>query len=281
MDLDSDIEVVIGPYEVYEDELFNYKASFEVLRLGARQGREREARRLREAPARHGEEPADPGRAQEHEPQVRVAHPRRPGGLHRRRRARRRADLGLQPAQRRARPAGEGLEEGPPEERHGGEVPREPASRSPSASSIRPSSPRSRSTPTSTTPSSTSSRTASGPAIITGPDGKKVEARLLLKNLYSTIEECKADVVGMWTLLQAIDRQWLTAFDENTLGRHDVGAAVPLDPLRRRRGARRRHGGPVELVPREGRRGARRAAAASGSRRRSSARRSARSPTSC
>ena len=28
MDLDSDIEVVIGPYEVYEDELFNYKASF-------------------------------------------------------------------------------------------------------------------------------------------------------------------------------------------------------------------------------------------------------------
>lgn len=29
MDLDSSIEVVIGPYEVYEDELFNYKASFE------------------------------------------------------------------------------------------------------------------------------------------------------------------------------------------------------------------------------------------------------------
>jgi hypothetical protein len=29
MDLDSDIEVVIGPYEVYEDALFNYKASFQ------------------------------------------------------------------------------------------------------------------------------------------------------------------------------------------------------------------------------------------------------------
>ncbi|HEY1433828.1 MAG TPA: peptidase, partial [Thermoanaerobaculia bacterium] len=28
MDLDSEIEVVIGPYEVYEDDLFNYKASF-------------------------------------------------------------------------------------------------------------------------------------------------------------------------------------------------------------------------------------------------------------
>jgi len=29
MDLDSQIEVVIGPYEVYEDELFGYKAAFE------------------------------------------------------------------------------------------------------------------------------------------------------------------------------------------------------------------------------------------------------------
>ncbi|MBD3287378.1 peptidase, partial [candidate division KSB1 bacterium] len=29
MDLDSQIEVVIGPYEVYEDKLFNYKAAFE------------------------------------------------------------------------------------------------------------------------------------------------------------------------------------------------------------------------------------------------------------
>ena len=30
MDLgDGDLEVVIGPYEVYEDELFGYKAAFE------------------------------------------------------------------------------------------------------------------------------------------------------------------------------------------------------------------------------------------------------------
>ncbi|HZS47393.1 MAG TPA: hypothetical protein VFC63_20145 [Blastocatellia bacterium] len=29
MDLDSPIDITIGPYEVYEDELFNYKASFE------------------------------------------------------------------------------------------------------------------------------------------------------------------------------------------------------------------------------------------------------------
>src|SRR6185295_6918684 len=29
MDLDSPIDVTIGPYETYEDELFNYKAAFE------------------------------------------------------------------------------------------------------------------------------------------------------------------------------------------------------------------------------------------------------------
>ena len=56
-----------------------------------------------------------------------------------------------------------------------------------------------------------------GPGIITGPDGTKVEGRLLLKNLYSTIEECKADVVGMWNVLYAIDQKWLTSFDENSL----------------------------------------------------------------
>jgi hypothetical protein len=56
-----------------------------------------------------------------------------------------------------------------------------------------------------------------GPGIITAPDGRRVEMRLLLKELYSTIEECKADVVGMWILMQAIDNQWLTAFDEKAL----------------------------------------------------------------
>jgi hypothetical protein len=57
-----------------------------------------------------------------------------------------------------------------------------------------------------------------GPGMIQGPDGKRVEARILLKNLYSTIEECKADVVGMWNILYALDQKWLTAFDERALG---------------------------------------------------------------
>ena len=56
-----------------------------------------------------------------------------------------------------------------------------------------------------------------GPGIITGPDGKKVEGRLLLKNLYSTIEECKADVVGLWNILYAMDQKWLTGFDADSL----------------------------------------------------------------
>ena len=74
-----------------------------------------------------------PGRAQELQPEVRVADPRRPGDLHVGRRAARRPDLGVQPAQRRARARGQGLEEGPSEERHGREV---PAQRTPIAERV-------------------------------------------------------------------------------------------------------------------------------------------------
>jgi hypothetical protein len=56
-----------------------------------------------------------------------------------------------------------------------------------------------------------------GPGIITGPDGKKIENRLLLKNLYSVIEECKADALGVWTLQYAIDEKLQTSFDKPTL----------------------------------------------------------------
>ncbi|MFY9552226.1 MAG: peptidase [Thermoanaerobaculia bacterium] len=56
-----------------------------------------------------------------------------------------------------------------------------------------------------------------GPGVIKGPDGRKVEARILLKERYSTIEECKADVVGMWILLQAIDNGWIVSVDQTTL----------------------------------------------------------------
>ena len=61
--------------------------------------------------------------------------------------------------------------------------------------------PASPSTPTSTTTLFHELSHGLGPGIIAGPDGKKVDARLLLKNLYSAIEECKADVVGVWNML--------------------------------------------------------------------------------
>lgn len=56
-----------------------------------------------------------------------------------------------------------------------------------------------------------------GPGIITGPDGQPVEARLLLKDTYSAIEETKADVAGIWNLLYAMENDLLDAFDREEL----------------------------------------------------------------
>jgi hypothetical protein len=62
-----------------------------------------------------------------------------------------------------------------------------------------------------------------GPGIIKGPDGKMQENRIYLKAFYSTIEECKADVVGIWSLLYAIDKKLVTAFDAPKLFVTDAG----------------------------------------------------------
>jgi hypothetical protein len=57
-----------------------------------------------------------------------------------------------------------------------------------------------------------------GPGFLTQPDGsKRVEVRIPLKELYSTIEECKADVLGVWNLLYAQKHGLVTAFDEKQL----------------------------------------------------------------
>lgn len=69
-----------------------------------------------------------------------------------------------------------------------------------------------------------------GPGIITGPDGKKVENRILLKNLYSTIEECKADVLGVWNLEFAIKKKLVKAFDTKTL--HVTSAGLMFRSMR-------------------------------------------------
>ncbi|HET7711942.1 MAG TPA: peptidase, partial [Thermoanaerobaculia bacterium] len=56
-----------------------------------------------------------------------------------------------------------------------------------------------------------------GPGFITTAAGERVEVRIPLKNLYSTIEEAKADVVGLWSVLFAQQKGWLTSFDERQL----------------------------------------------------------------
>jgi hypothetical protein len=53
-----------------------------------------------------------------------------------------------------------------------------------------------------------------GPGLITQPNGERVDVRFLLKDTYSTMEECKADVLGEWNMLYARDKGLLTSFDE-------------------------------------------------------------------
>lgn len=56
-----------------------------------------------------------------------------------------------------------------------------------------------------------------GPGFITQPNGERVEVRIPLKNLYSTIEETKADVLGLWNIVYAQQNKLLTSFDERQL----------------------------------------------------------------
>src|SRR6266550_4022792 len=56
-----------------------------------------------------------------------------------------------------------------------------------------------------------------GPGYIKQANGQRVEVRIPLKNLYSAIEECKADVLGLWNIRYAIEKKWLMSFDEQQL----------------------------------------------------------------
>lgn len=55
-----------------------------------------------------------------------------------------------------------------------------------------------------------------GPGLITR-NGERVDVRFLLKNLYSSIEECKADVLGLWNIQYAQKNNLLSGFDERQL----------------------------------------------------------------
>jgi len=56
-----------------------------------------------------------------------------------------------------------------------------------------------------------------GPGFVTLASGERVEARKPLKELFSTIEECKADVLCVWNLEYAQTHNLLTSFNERQL----------------------------------------------------------------
>jgi hypothetical protein len=56
-----------------------------------------------------------------------------------------------------------------------------------------------------------------GPGFITQAGGERVEVRIPLKNLYSTIEETKADILGIWNIVYARQHGLLSGFDEKQL----------------------------------------------------------------
>ena len=248
MELDATIEPTIGPYEVYEDEWFNYKAAFESF-ITVRD--DAESAKL----ARFGAELQE---IEDHlpiDPKLRNpklggagAHPRRQRRLHGRRRQSRRADGRLQPAERRARDPREGRQARHAEEHAGGEVRHACWCRSR----------RSRSRPATRRRSSFDAffthilmhelMHGLGPHNIT-VGGRATTVRQELKETYSTIEEAKADISGLWALQYLVDRGKL---DKPYHGRDDVhdvsGVDVPLDPVWPERGARPRHRHPVELL---------------------------------
>ena len=56
-----------------------------------------------------------------------------------------------------------------------------------------------------------------GPGHVTLPGGQTVEIPKRLQNLYSTIEESKADVLGLWNVVYAQQHHLLTSFNEQQL----------------------------------------------------------------
>ena len=86
MELEGAIEPTIGPYEVYEDELFNYKAGVRGLHHDAGQAETAKLQKLRRRAAGHRGSPADRSEAAQPEARRAGADRRRQRDLRRRRR---------------------------------------------------------------------------------------------------------------------------------------------------------------------------------------------------
>ena len=216
MELDASIEPTIGPYEVYEDEWFNFKAAFEAfitLRDDA------ESKKLQSFSAHLQElENALPIDPKYRNPQLGALapDPRRQRRVRRRRRQSRRPDRGVQSAQRRARGQGEGHQARHAEEHAGREVQSRAACRS-ARSRCR----------------AADQKNVSFDAFFThilmhelmhglGPHnitvgGRATTVRQELKETYSAIEEAKADVSGLWALRELADRKLVDPQSRKTM----------------------------------------------------------------
>ncbi len=89
-----------------------------------------------------------------------------------------------------------------------------------------------------------------GPGVIT-VDGRETEVRLELKDLYSAFEEAKADVLGVYDIYVLVEKG---VMDAEILGFAAVDlhrGHVPHDPIRSCRSARARHGPAGQLPARE------------------------------
>lgn len=223
MDLDSDIEVIIGPYEVYEDKLFNYKASFEsFITVVDRPETEKLALYSRHMPAMERnlpipDEHKNPNRGTDSP--IRVVQEVFTAGDARR---------GVQTAAFNL-PNDEKVREAK-------------GSKMVLLKNVMEAKFRQSGQPIAARVLDSSQLNlvsfdaffnhvlfhelshGVGPGLITPPGGgERIDTRLLLKNHYSTIEEAKADVLGLWNLMYAMDEKLLTSFDRQTMYATNVG----------------------------------------------------------
>jgi hypothetical protein len=265
MDLDSDIEVILGPYEVYEDGLFNYKAAFESF-LGLRDPAESARLAVYAAHLRDMEENLPIPQAHKNfnrkfESPIRVVQEVFTAGDARKGVQTSAFNLPNDERVREAKGSKKVLLKNVMEAKFR-------LSGEPIAERILDPDEKTRLSFDAYFDHTLFHELSHGlgPGVITAPDGKKVEARLLLKDLYSTIEECKADVVGAWNVLYAMDRKWLTGYGENVLfttyaglmfrsmrfgldDAHGGGTAVQWNWYRERKAIDRAAGGRFRVQP--------------------------------
>ena len=215
MELDATIEPTIGPYEVYEDEWFNYKAAFEAF-ITVKDQTESDklqnfAGSLQEI---ENNLPIDP---KYRNPEARrpCADRRRQHRVLGRRRQSRRPDRGVQPAQRRARDSRKGQQARDAEEQPAGEVRQGAGADFEGGARLG------------------DQGNVAFEAFFThilmhelmhglGPHdinvgGRATTVRQELKDTYSAIEEAKADISGLFALQFLVDKGQLDKTFEQTM----------------------------------------------------------------